>query len=238
MTPEQAAHDTRDIIVGYTSGFMTDPKMYAHGESLGFEGMDFYVGGRGGVLGDVPADVVVASLVFFPDHAVRPRWDRSGLVMTRRQAATAFASFAHAWAEEHLPDDFDAARTAGLVSRVVEAADAAGAPLFAGWRLLDAPRPPKARTLHALNALRELRGAVHASAVLTVGLRPLEALIVRSPMMAKVFEWPEPYPDPEPLQERWQLAEARTDRVFGRQLAVLDAEERGELVELLRSLAS
>jgi hypothetical protein len=238
MTPEQAAHDTRDAIVRYTSGFMTDPAIYEHGAALGFEGMDFYVGGRGGVLGDVAADIVVAVLVYFPDHAIRPRWDRAGLVMTRRRAASEFALCAHTWGEEHVPDDVDAARLADLLGRIVGESDATCAPLFAGWRLLDEPRAPKALLLHRLNALRELRGATHAAAVLTVGLKPLEALVVQAPAMAKVFEWPEPHPDPAPFTERWKLAEARTDRVFGRRLGVLDEIERDELVEALLKLAS
>jgi hypothetical protein len=238
MTPEQAAHDTRDAIVGYTSRFMTDPAIYEHGATLGFEGMDFYVGGRAGVLGDVAADIVVAAMVYFPDHAIRPRWDRAGLVMTRRRAASEFAMCAHTWGEEHVPDDVDAARLAELLGRVVREADSACAPLFAGWRLLDEPSSPKAQLLHRLNALRELRGGIHAAAVLTVGLRPLEALLVQAPAMAQLFEWPEPYPDPAPFQERWKLAEARTDRVFGRRLAVLDEVERDALVESLLKLAS
>jgi len=86
--------------------------------------------------------------------------------------------------------------------------------------------------------LRELRGGIHAAAVLTVGLRPLEALVVQAPAMATLFEWPEPFPDPAPFAERWKLAEARTDRVFGRRLAVLDDVERDELVEALLKLAS
>ena len=48
ITPEQAAHDTRDVIVSVTAGFMTDPACYARGAELGFEEMDFYVAGRGG----------------------------------------------------------------------------------------------------------------------------------------------------------------------------------------------
>jgi hypothetical protein len=238
MTPEQAAHDTRNAIVGYTSSFMTDPGIYAHGASLGFEGMDFYVGGRAGVLGDVAADIVVAAMVYFPDHAIRPRWDRAGLVMTRRRAASEFAMCAHTWGEEHVPDDVDAAGNADLLGRVVRESDVPCAPLFAGWRLLDEPRSPKALLLHRLNALRELRGAIHAAAVLTVGLKPLEALVVQAPAMATLFEWPEPFPDPAPFAERWKLAEARTDRVFGRRLAVLDEHELDHLVEALVKLSS
>ena len=136
-----------------------------------------------------------------------------------------------------MPDDVDAARAADLLGRVVARVGRDGAPLFAGWRLLDEPRAPKALLLHRINALRELRGATHAAAVLTVGLEPLEALVVQAPAMAKLFEWPEPYPDAAPFAERWKLAEARTDRVFGRRLGVLDDVERDELVEALLKLA-
>ena len=55
---------------------MTDPACYAHGAELGFEGMDFYVAGRGGVLGDTPADVVVAAFVYFHPDTIRAAWER------------------------------------------------------------------------------------------------------------------------------------------------------------------
>ena len=60
---------------------------------------------------------------------------------------------------------------------------------------------------------------------------------MRTPAMIPVFGWPEAPADPAPLHERWALAEARTDRMFGRHLAVLDADERSTFVELLNSLA-
>ena len=42
------------------SNFMLDPSTYEYGSSLGFDGLDFYVRGRGGVLGEVPAAVICA----------------------------------------------------------------------------------------------------------------------------------------------------------------------------------
>jgi hypothetical protein len=236
VTPEQASHDTRDAIKDGAAAFMSDPATYEHGAAHGFDGLDFYIGGRGGVLGDVASEIVTAAFVFFPEHTIGPRWDRAGLVMTRRRAATEFAACAHMWAEEHISDDVDAARLAELAGRVETASTPAMAPLFAGWRLLDEPRSPKALAIHRLNALRELRGAIHAAAILTVGLSPIEAIAVRAPTMLKRYSWPEPWPEPGPLRDRWNLAEARTDRVFGRRLAVLDDTERKELVELLLAL--
>jgi hypothetical protein len=233
MTPEQAAHETRDAIVRGTGRFMMDPEAYAHGGMLGFDGMDFYLAGRAGVLGDVPGDVVAAALVFFAPETVCAMWDRAGAVMPRAQAAQAWADWAYAWARAHFTADLDWTRLAHLLARIVAAAPVAGAPLFAGWRLLPQPDDPQARTVYGMNALRELRGALHGAAVLTVGLSPLEAVSVRSPEMVSAFGWPEVVAETAPLRERWALAEARTDRMLGRHFSVLDETERKELVEML-----
>jgi hypothetical protein len=238
MTPEQAAHETRDAIVSFASGFMTDPATYAYGAELGFEGMDFYASGRGGALGEVPSDVVAAAFVFFEPGVVRAAWERSATVMSRRRAAEEWAGRCHAWAREHLPEDRDWPALAGLLGPVTAAAQVAGAPLFAGWRSLPEPADPRELALHRLNGLRELRGGLHGAAVLTVGLLPVEAIAVRSAAVLPVFGWTEPYPEAEPLHSRWELAEARTDRMFGRQLAVLNAAERGALVDLLGTVRS
>ena len=235
-TPEQTAHDTRDVIVGVTSGFMTDPACYQRGAELGFSGADFYVAGRGGALGDVGPDVVVAAFVFFAPAAVHDAWERTRYVMPRVAAAGAFASWAHEWARASLPDDVDWSRLADLLGRVVEHAPVAGVPLFAAWRAIAEPSDAKALALHRMHLLRELRGGLHGAAVLTVGLTPFEAVAVRGPKMLPILGWAHEPPDPQPLVDRWNLAEARTDRMLGRHLAVLDEAERVELVEALLQL--
>lgn len=232
MTPEQAAHEIAAAVVTVAGRFMTDAATFARGAELGFEGMDFYVAGRGGALGDVPADVVVAALVFFAPGVITPAWERSSVVMPRRAGAQEWAACGHEWARAHLADGPDYARFADLLGRVVARASVAGAPVFAGWRTLTEPDDPKALAQHRFNAIRELRGALHGAAVLTVGLLPVEAIMVRTPAVAGLFGWPEPHPDPGPLRDRWQLAEARTDRMVGKYVGLLDAGERTELVAL------
>jgi hypothetical protein len=113
----------------------------------------------------------------------------------------------------------------------------AAAPLLAGWRTLAEPDDAIALAYHRMNGLRELRGALHAAAVLTVGLTPFEAVAVRVPENLPLFGYTEPAPDPAPLRDRWQLAEARTDRMFGRAVAALDEPECKELVELLAGVS-
>jgi hypothetical protein len=196
------------------------------------------VAGRGGALGDVPADVVTAAFVFFERSTVQKSWQRSAAVMPRRQAAQEWAAVFAAWAPRVLPEDRDWEAGADLLGRVSDAALVSGAPIFAGWRDLPEPDDPRALVVHRLNGLRELRGALHGAAVLTVGLHPMEAIAVQTPGMLKFYGWPTDHIDTEPLHQRWALAEARTDRMFGRYLGVLTDDERGALVETLGSLDS
>ena len=238
MTPEQAAHDTKAVVVGVPARFMTDSATYARGVELGFEGADFYFAGRGGVLGDTPADVVAAAMVFFAPDAVRAAWERSGHVLPRRQTAEEWARCAHAYAAAHLPSSGNDERLAELLGTIIDQSSPALAPLFAGWRSLPEPAGMKELVIHRLNALRELRGGLHAAAVTTVGLTPLEAIAVRAPRVAVIAGWTSPLPEPEPVRDRWTLAEARTDRMLGHHFAVLDAEERAELVALLNELTA
>jgi hypothetical protein len=238
ITPEQAAHETREAVLRVPGRFMTSPTTYAHAAGLGFEGSDFYVAGRGAPLGEVPAAVVTAALVFFSPDVVEPAWERSASVMPRAQAAREWAGLLHADARELDTGQVDWSALATLLGRVVAFAPVAGAPLFAGWRELPEPDDAPALALHRLNGLRELRGALHGAAVLTVGLSPAEAIVVRTPKLMSAFGWTDPPADAAPFNERWVLAEARTDRMVGRNLRVLDDDERGALVEMLGTLVS
>lgn len=215
--------------------FMLDGNTYKRGGELGFAGLDFYVAGRGGVLGDVDADVVTASFAFLEPAHVRAQWEMGCGVMPAAKAAEEFAGCCHAWAEEHVPDDLDAARLAELAGKVVAGAHPALAPVFAAWRRLPVPESPKAAAVHQMNALRELRNGLHAAAVLAAGLTPLQAVSVRAPQMAPLFGWTD-LADAEAARATWEGAEEATDRAMAHAFEVLDDAERDELVALAQQL--
>jgi hypothetical protein len=152
--------------------------------------------------------------------------------MSRRQAAEAFVGCLYTWAHRHLPDEVDYARLAELLGRVNDAASPSCAPLFAGWKAMPEPTDPKELALQRLNVLRELRGAVHGASVLAAGLEPLEAVLIKTPFMAEVFGWAEPYPEVESHHDKWEQAELSTNRIMARAYSVLDASELSELVDL------
>lgn len=238
-SPTDTARATAAAVGNLTSGFMLDMNTYVAAAGAGYEGLAFYFGGRGGVLGDVNVAEVIEAFVFFPDETVRAGWEQAASVESRADAATRFAGAAATWSAEHLPaGDPDAgapdyARLAELAGKVVAAADATGAPLFAGWRELPEPTEPRALVVHRMNGLRELRFSRHVAAVRAEGVDPVLAFMVKTPFMADIFGWPEPRPEPtEDDRAAWDRAEAATDEAFGRDLAALDPAERAEFVAL------
>jgi hypothetical protein len=237
MTPEEAAKATATGISGIGSRFMLDPATYQRGGELGFEGLEFYVGGRGGPLGETDGDVVAAAFVFFEPNHVRSQWDAAGTKAPRATAAEEFMACGHSWAEQRVPDDLDVDRLVELSTKAVMTASCAGAPLFAALRRMPAPAAPKPLALHQLNLLRELRGARHGAAVLAAGLSPLEAVATNAPYMAALFGWQGELPAvDDDLRAKWAEADAGTNRAMAGAFVELEAAERQELAELIQAL--
>ncbi|MEO6826336.1 MAG: hypothetical protein ABI170_03350 [Microbacteriaceae bacterium] len=219
------------------SGFMISPEAAAVRTQTGLRGWEVYFAGRCGVLGDVDADVVTASAVFFPPARVRPLWDASGTVESRARLVDRYAEAAHAWGLRRL-DRFPAAdRLAELLEPLVAVAPATAAPLFAGWRALPLPADGPARVVHLLQVLREHRGAMHGVAVLACGLTPLEAILSGPEGVAgaRYFGWPDPFPIPSPAVRAARVrAERLTDALEGPVWARL-GDQAEECVQLLKS---
>lgn len=229
-----AATASGDSINGLASHFMLDMGTYAYGNELGFSGLDFYVAGRGGVLGDAPGAVVAATFVFWEPGLIADAWERAGAVMPRAQAVTEFVGVATRWANAKLPDEFDSARLAHLAGQLADAASVAAVPLFAGWRALPEPSAddPKALCIHRMNALRELRGGIHGAAIVSAGLSAHAAVAQRTPFMLDLFGWKEPHPDQTDGREPWAEAQEATERAMAPAYGALTDAERDEFVEL------
>lgn len=239
MEPVEAAKATARAIGELGGAFMTAPTTFARGGELGFGGLDFYVLGRGGVLGDTTAEVVTSAFIVWNPDTIATQWDLGRAVMSPTEAAARWAEVCHAFGEANLPEFDGYERLNDLMAAVAGTASSVGAALFAGWRTLPVPDAdrPRARAQHLLNSLRELRGGLHGGALLAAGLTPLEAVAFNSPFMAPIFGWDaEALPERDTVKERWKLAEAGTDVAMAVPLSVLTETERAELVELLTTL--
>jgi hypothetical protein len=241
LTPARAAAAVKDAVGGWGFAWMSDPGVRARGKAEhGLRGRPLYHLGRGGALGDVPAEVVVAAEAFFPPAVVRAAWEEGRALADPLEAARFYAGCCADVFRERYGDRPDLDRLVALLEPVVDGAEGAGLPLFVGWRALPRPDDAAGRAGLLLNVLREHRGAVHAAAVAAVGLGPLEAIMAGSygEANARFFEWPEPYPDGAPHRARWDAAEDLTSAAAGRAYDPLTPPERAELVGLVtRTLA-
>jgi hypothetical protein len=239
LTPAQAAAGVKDAVGRFGFDWMASPDVRARGKAeLGVRGRSLYHLGRAGVLGDVPVEIVIAVEAFFPPEVVRKAWQEGRQHVAPADAARFYAGCCADVGRSRFADDERTARCAALIERVVDAAEPLGLPLFAGWRLLPRPDDAPGRLALLLNVLREHRGSVHAAAVAALAIPPLAAVVAGSygEANARFFEWPEPYPDPEPWRARWDAAEDLTAAAAGTPYDALSAGERGELVDLVARL--
>lgn len=228
---------TEPAIHDIPAAFMLDPATYQAGAEAGYVAADFYFVGRAGVLGDVSAAIAAATMVFFAVDAVAGAFDRSGAVQSRPEAARAFAECGHRWARDHLSGEATAT-VAELAGKVVAGAPAAGAPLFAGWRELQAPADAPAAAQHQLNGLRELRGALHGAAVISAGLIPREALAMEHPMMAPIHGYADEFTVVDSRRSLLDAARRSTNAAFAPVLGVLNASEADAFVSACAALRS
>lgn len=194
-----------------------------------------YFVGRCGVLGEVDADVVTASVAFYPADVVRLAWETGCRAVPPARGAARYAQACHEWGRARLAGLPDARRLADLAELVADGAEVTGLPLFAGWRAMPRPDDDEARAAHGLHVLRELRGGLHAIAVVAVGLTPRQAVLAGSggEANAAFFGWPPPFEDVSAVAGLRAEAEALTDRLVGPTFDALDEAEQAELSALL-----
>ena len=224
--------------VGALGGmWMLAPEVLAPCREVGYpNGYAYYVTGRGGVLGDVDADVVASAFGFFAPSLVRKMWEVGVVVEGARACARRYGDACAQYGRTRTEGYAGIERLATLAEQVAMNADATGLALFAGWRAEPLPADAPGRACFLLHVLRELRGSVHVLAVAASGLGPRDAVLATGgPDHAKQFGWPEPYPVLEPGAK--DASEALTDRVltslYG---AVLTDDEAAELAELVAGL--
>ncbi|MEU8103562.1 hypothetical protein AB0C18_07540 [Nonomuraea muscovyensis] len=243
--PRTTARLAKGPIGRFGGGFMVSREAKALCERHGLGPRELYFRGRCGVLGECDADVVVSAAVFFPPAHVEESWN-GGRKLPVEQAVELYAGACHEWGRRRLGGHEGCARLAELLEPVVRRASSVGAPLFAGWRAVPLPDDPPARATQLMHVLRELRGGLHANAVVAAGLRPLEAILAADhsgtpfgdaagETIARFFQWPQPYerPSPEVIARRAAVEET-TDDLSAEVFSVLNDHESDELIELLR----
>ena len=241
MKPSELAGMTSPQINAIGAKFMLTPETNDIGTELGFSHpFAFYTAGRGGVLGDVDAEVVISAFGFFSPGLIRKFWDSSKAVMSPRQSGTAFAQAAHAWGRNHLTGADGLERVAELGEKIIDAADASALALFAGWRAEPLAGDPAGRAYQVLHVLREHRGSAHIVAILAAGLTPFQAHYGKlGEAGLKSFgwkEWKEDLLNIAGLEDRLHRAEALTTELITPAFGALSPSEATEFAALVDGL--
>jgi hypothetical protein len=216
--------------------WMLHPEQWEASKAAGYGHPDAgYFAGRGGVLGEVPAEIVEAAFGLFTGELVAVMWEMGRAVHGARGGAELYVEQAAEWVRPRLAGVGGLERFAELGERVIAAAPGLGLPLFVGWRLLPRATDPAGHAFQVLLILRELRGSIHMAAVAVAGLTPVEAHLLagQSAEYMAMFGWAEPYPSVEHLKGvRDDVEEATNTRcaqILAAALTVDEAEELGRI---------
>ena len=181
----EAARQTWRFLEPYHGMIYFAPEATAAYEELGLTGRAGYFASRSAALGAVPAPVVVATFYNFNptlvQESITVAWSTTdpAAVLTARHAA------ADRTLRRILGDAISSPemlRAAGLLREAAETivGDVTGRPLFAAHAALPWPTEPHLVLWHAQTLLREYRGDAHIAALLTAGLRGIEALVTHA----------------------------------------------------------
>jgi hypothetical protein len=200
----------------------------------------FYFAGRGGMLGDVGAEVVEAALGWFEPGAVKAMYGEGAAVAGATAAAQRMAEAHDLWGQKHLSDVKSLDEIVAITEELVDGLEGSALPLFAGWRSAPRANDIAGRAAQLMQILREWRGGIHLVATTAVGLTPMEAILTNEGEgQAKFFGWSEPFPDCAAIRHKHDEAEEMTDQLsaeaLGRALSrdKYDAFEAG--VEAVRA---
>lgn len=215
MTPEQLVQTACPTIGNLGGSFYFVPETLAVGKELGLGGFQWYVLGRGGVLGDVEPAVVESAFGYFNPGLVAKLWNASKAVLAPRAAGTRY----HQCAADFGRAKFAAIPNLGAyceaAEAVVAAAPRAAYSLFAGLAAETLVDDAPGRAMQLTCVLREFRGSAHLVAVVASGLSAKEAHHLRRPNDWKTFGYDEddrPAVTPEG-QAKLAAADALTDQL-------------------------
>jgi hypothetical protein len=218
-------HQTGDI----GAAFYFHPATLERGKELGLSGMRFYAVGRGGVLGDVDAEVVRSAFGYFHPALLAKWWNQGCDVMAPRKAAREYIACCHAFGRAHFAE-LDLDGYVGAASAVIDAVDGAALALFAGVRAEAVPADAPAAAAHQAMVLRELRGSAHLAAVVAVGLSTPVAHAVKRPDDVAAFGYEEPPVVTDTDRAALDRAEEVTDDILAPAYSVLTEEQAQTLV--------
>ena len=220
------------------SAFYFTPATLARGKELGLRGMQYYILGRGGVLGDADSSVIRSAFGYFNATVIRDAWDSGRAIVAPRVAGHEYFQSAAQHGRTTLADTLGMEAFADAAAAINDAADDTGLPLYAGIKSEPLADDTLARAYQLIVVLRELRGSAHLLALRAVGIEDTVAHFIKRPDAVKMFGYtPEDVPEfTEPMHAAMAEAEALTDRLVTPAYAALNEAQQSALVDGLHAI--
>lgn len=243
LTTQNAIDQVAPIIGDLGSKFMLDKATRDTATELGY-GHPFalYFLGRGGVLGNVDADVVTAAFAFFEPGMVRTMWDMARQTSDADTAVKQYTDLCEKYGQIHLAGISGLERFNELAEKVIDSVDVTGLSLFAGWRRVPRPADPAARAYLNLHVMREWRGSAHICAVAAASMSPQQAIVTGAVnaeagvATAQAFGWTQDCGDVSALAKTREAVEQATTAMQTAAYSVLSDAELSEFVDLVKAI--
>ncbi len=231
MTNEELVKEVCPIFnsTGWAHYFV--PETQSKGAELGLDGLQFYVIGRGGSMGDCEGSVVASAFGYFNPTLITTAWDSARAKVAPRIAGKAHLECCANLGRAKLSDLSHLAEFVIAADAVNEASDTDGLTLYAAVKAEPLATDTSGRAMQLITVLREFRGSAHLLALRAVGLDSKTAHFVKRPNDIKMFGWSEsdaPLIDDAVIQKMSE-AESLTDRLVAPAYGVLDESGRAAL---------
>lgn len=240
MTNDELIATAAPLIGKLGADYYFTPATISRGKALGLNYGQFYVMGRGGVLGDVEPATVWSAFGYFNPTMVDAQWNAAKAVMAPREAAREHFACAAAHGRDKFSEIEGIDAFVAAADAVADAADAGGLSLFAAYRAEPRVEDAPGRAQQLLAVLREHRGGAHLIALRAAGVESKAAHFAKRPNDIAMFGWTAD--DAPEITDATRAAiveaEAITDKIVAPAYDVLDDAGRAALVNGLQAIAA
>jgi hypothetical protein len=240
MSTEDFVREACPLIGNSGWAYYFAPHTQAKGAELGLVGMEFYVAGRGGPLGDCDGAALASAFGYFNPAVSGGAWESAKAKVSPRVAGKAHLECCAEHGRNKLSNIPGLAAFVAAADAVNNAADPDGLTLYAAIKTEPLVSDLPGRAMQLVTVLREFRGSAHLLALRAMGIDSKTAHFVKRPNDVKMFGWTEadaPNIDDD-LRARMVAAEELTDKLVAPAYGVLNAQERQDFLAGAQAIAA
>ena len=222
----------------FGAAYYFTPETLQAGKNINLGGMEFYVQGRAGQMGNCDPDAVSAAFGYFKPALLKSILEAARAKVEPRVAGAAHLEACAALGRAKLASLPQLEAFVAVLEKVNDAADPDSLALYAAIRTETLASDAPGRAMQLIAILREFRGSAHLVALRAVGIKSSTVHFIKRPDMWKQFGYTEdeaPEVTDVELQKMAQ-AEKLTDSLVEPAYAVLTQDERKVLTDGLEAV--